>query len=192
MFSSKIKVSLIFFSLLFLVPLTYAQPAPNSLLSLKEVYQDYFDSNREEVFLHLNKTQVIKGEDLWFSAYVFAPNTGRPSLQTTNLHVNLYDEQGALLEAKTVFIENGKGEGYFNLQEEKYPSGKYLIKAFTHYQKNFQEDLSFRQGFKILSRNSVVETDEANPEFDLQLLPEGGHLLANVFNRIGVKLIDQN
>lgn len=188
MIYSKTKLSLVFLGLFFLAPFIYPQSTPESSSALKKVYHNYFESNREEVFLHLNKTQVIKGEDIWFSANVFTPHTGKPSSQTANLHVNLYDEQGRLLQAKTVFIENGKGEGYFNLKDENYPPGFYLIKGFTKYQQNFQEDLSFRQGFRILGTES--DTQEKPNEFDLQLLPEGGHLLANVFNKIGVKLID--
>lgn len=191
MIFSKVKLWLLFFSLLFIAPLIQAQTTPESSISLTEVYNDYFKPNREQPFLHLNKTKVIQGESLWFTAYVFSPNTSKPSFQTTNLHVNLYSEDGELLEAKTIFIENGKGEGFFDLKTKKYPSGRYLLRAFTKYQRNFKEDLSFRQGFRILDTHSTTDQKDENPKFDLQFLPEGGHLLESVVNRIGVKLIDE-
>lgn len=153
--------------------------------------------------MHLNKTVVVPGEELWFSAYVFNPKVQKPHFLTTNLHVNLYNEAGKLMEAQTLFIENGKGSGFFDLQflrknkqaeDEKnpqqrlnYPPGKYLIKASTKYMENFREDLSFSQSFTILGDTTQTGVQR---KYDLQLLPEGGHLVANVSNTVGVKLID--
>jgi len=45
-----------------------AQFKPTAITDLEESYTNYFKLNRELVFLHLNKTEVIKSENLWLSA----------------------------------------------------------------------------------------------------------------------------
>ncbi len=159
---------------------------------LKSTYKDFFSLNRESVYLQLNKTKVLPNEDLWFSAYVFDTRLMKPNTKTTNLHVNLYNQQGHLMQTKTIYIQHGKGQGYFDLDTINYQPGFYVIKAFTNYMDNFKTDLSFRQGFEIMGSNKdpVARADQTH--YDLQILPEGGHLLQNSINTIGVKLIDQN
>lgn len=160
---------------------------PSNMKELAQKYSDYFALNREAVFLHLNKTAVVPGENIWFAAYVFNPKFQTPSISTTNLHVNLYNGDGRLEDAKTLFIQNGIGKGFFKV--DSLPAGNYMIRASTKYMENFREDLFFSQSFKILGKTDEV----AIPiEYDLQLLPEGGHLVTDVMNTVGVKLIDNS
>lgn len=161
---------------------------PSNIEELAKEYSEYFALDREAVFLHLNKTTVAFGESLWFSAYVFSPKFAAPSFQTTNLHVNLYNSEGNLMEAQTVFIQNGKGAGYFEL-DSLYTPGQYVVRASTKYMDNFQEELFFSQSITVLGTNAPPRTTR---KYDLQLLPEGGHLVANVINTVGVKLIDNS
>lgn len=161
---------------------------PSNIEELAKEYSEYFALDREAVFLHLNKTTVAFGESLWFSAYVFSPKFAAPSFQTTNLHVNLYNSEGNLMEAQTVFIQNGKGAGYFEL-DSLYTPGQYVVRASTKYMDNFQEELFFSQSITVLGTNAPPSTTR---KYDLQLLPEGGHLVANVINTVGVKLIDNS
>lgn len=184
----KTLQKLVLSALICLTSSGYAQQKPKSSQDLAKIYSDYFALDREAVFLHLNKTTVAPQENLWFSAYVFSPQYYLPNM-TTNLHVNLYDSNGKLLEAKTVYMEDGHGEGFFELNTEKYAPGEYLIRAGTKYMENFREDSYFTQSFRILGE---TETAAVPRKFDLQLLPEAGHLVANVENWVGVKLIDNS
>ena len=151
---------------------------------------NYFHLNREHVFLHLNKNKFAPKESLWFSAYVYNAEKHLPYKNMNNLNVGLYNNNGELIESKVVFIENGKGLGYFNLNHEKFSSGKYYLKADTEYMQNFKEDLEYVKSFEIIGDKS--NTVSTKIKYDLQLLPEGGHLISNVNNTIGLKLIDNN
>ena len=166
-----------------------AQYQPTKLSDLEDSYTNYFKLNRELVFVHLNKTSLIKKENLWLSAYVYNATLNSPNSQTVNLNLDVFDESGTFIESKTVLIAGGKGSTYLTLNKDSYPEGKYFIKAFTKCMENFKEDLSYVQSFEILG--SIGEAVGAKEEdFDLQILPEGGHILADVWNNIGVKLID--
>ena len=162
----------------------YAQIS--SLEQFQKTYSEYFQLNREYVHLHLSKTKLIPNEDIWFSAYVYDLRTNLPNSLTTNLNLAIFNNNGEQIQYKTFYINNGFGKGYLNL--ENLPSGRYLIKASTNYMNNFKEDLAFSQTFEIF--NNEINSSKIEKEFDLQVLPEGGHILANTKNHIGIKLIN--
>ena len=178
------------FAVIFLLNISYcvAQPSFSTVANLEDKNQSYFDLNRESAFLHLNKTILLPGEALWFSAYVYSTKFKTPSLATTNLEVNIYTDDGILLQSKVVLIKDGNGSGYFEFDRESVGPGTYMVTAKTTYMKNFDENLGYQQIIKILGQNETEQTGKL--AYDLQLLPEGGHLLASVENIIGVKFID--
>ncbi|MGB5609363.1 MAG: hypothetical protein WBM79_09355, partial [Eudoraea sp.] len=81
----------IFYIVLLSVILCSSLPAQNNT-SIKESYESYFELPRESIFLHLNKSTYVVGEELWFSAYAYDRKNNVPFTQTTNLHVALYNE----------------------------------------------------------------------------------------------------
>ncbi|MBJ96521.1 MAG: hypothetical protein CMC87_00895 [Flavobacteriaceae bacterium] len=168
----------------------YAQVT--SIPALQYTYTNYFQLNREYVHLHLNKTKIAPKENIWFSAYVYDLRTNLPNATTTNLNVALFNEDGQQIDYKTIFINHGFGNGYFNLSEKKLSPGSYYIQASTNYMNNFREDLTFSENFQLLGNLQEKSNEKENIKYDLQFLPESGHLLANVSNNVGVKLIDQN
>lgn len=166
-----------------------AQKNIDSLPQLQTQYQEYFALNRQQAFVQLNKTTFLPDETLWFAAYLYTFNKNLPSFNTTNLQVSLFNSEGKQLKTSTVYIENGKGYGNFDLSTRNFPPGNYVLKASTTYMKNFQEKSPFIQVFHIIGKQQK-QADTTSTHYDLQLLPEGGHLLANATNNIGVKLID--
>ena len=52
--------------------------------------------------------------------------------------------------------------------------------------KNFKEDNSYLQKITIINEGSLNKINQINDNFDFQLFPEGGHLLANTYNKIGI------
>lgn len=157
---------------------------------IKENYFDYFSLNRESVYLHLNKTTLIPGEDLWLSAYIYNTSAELPNPETSNLRVGIYDENGQHLNTHTIYITGGKGSSMFPMDQNQYPPGTYYLKASTRYMENFSEDLSYLQPFTILG--DTIKKRDQKILYDLQLLPEGGHLLTGSVNSVGVKMIDQD
>lgn len=62
-------------------------PQDYQLKDFIERHQEFFASSRENFHLHLNKTAFLKGEQVWFKAYVYDQNSQRPSSNTSNLYV---------------------------------------------------------------------------------------------------------
>lgn len=179
--------------LLLFTCISFSQTNINTFEDLKEAQSNYFQLNRENVYLHLNKTKFILQEGIWFTAYAYSSRDLVPHPLTTNLQVKLFDELGNEVASKVIFIYEGVGEGFFDPNELGLSPGRYQIKASTHFMKNFKEDLAFYENIEILGGDAKAEVDSTRKDtYDLQLLPEGGHLLTDAPNTVGVKLLDQN
>jgi len=155
-------------------------------------YKTYFENSREIPHLHLNKTSFLKGENLWFQAYVLEQNSQRLHEKTSNLYVSIYDESGKIKDQQLVHIKNGTGYGNIKI-DSSFTKNSYYVRASTKWMKNFKEDNSYSQKIKILKNvEDRKEHVTAETFYDFQLFPEGGHLLANTYNRIGVLIKDTN
>jgi len=170
----------------FLVPSIFAQ---NSLRYLEKEHEAFFEPDRENIHLHLNKTIFLQEEHVWFSVYVFDQNSQTPSLQTTNLYVCLYDKEGNQVKKNLLYIEGGVGHGDFKI-DSTLTSGIYYIKAYTNWMKNFRHKNSFIQKIEVFPQTPEKALPDITDEFDVQLLPESGYILENTKSIVGFKVMD--
>ncbi|CAM1343918.1 hypothetical protein [Tenacibaculum amylolyticum] len=155
-------------------------------------YINYFQNTREVPFLHLNKTTFLQGEEVWFKAYVQEQNSQKLHPTTSNLYVSIFDESGKLKDQQLIHIQNGMGNGNI-LLDSTYTNNNYYIKASTRWMKNYKEDNAFYQRIKIAStkqQNNIIATEKEF--FEFKLFPEGGHIIANTINNIGILIKDAN
>lgn len=182
----RILLTLVLFSVFFTVS-TDAQEAPK----VEESYLEYFKLPRETLFLHTNKTTYLAEEEIWFKAYAYDRKNGLTSKKTSNIYLGLYDEKGNQLDKRLYLGQQGAAIGNFTL-DSLIPSGEYYLKVSTNWMKNFKEDDSFIQKIQIINPKvkEKYEKEISKKEFDFQFLPEGGHILRDVKNNIGIKVID--
>ncbi|WP_299889348.1 hypothetical protein [uncultured Lacinutrix sp.] len=154
---------------------------------LISAFDDYAEMDREIVYLHLNKSTYIKGESIGFKAYVLDKNTKLLVNETTNLYCTISDKDDKVIAKKMVMVGNGTAINDFIL-DDVYTSGEYTIKAYTNWMRNFEEQNFYAQKIKVIDPEieNKIKPKEADGTLDLQLLPEGGHLLLGVNNTIGV------
>lgn len=180
-------------AVIFLICLLSVKSAAQNPVSIAEEfsgkYREYFSLNSETLYLHLNQNLLLPEENIWFAVYSFYNEYGEPSRTTNNVHVAVYDEQGNFKGSKIIFAGEGTGSGYFELDPENYPPGKYFIRAKTRHMDNFDEDLSYIQEFHILEPDK--DSEEAK-EPDLMLMPEAGSFIAGIENTVGLSLIDSD
>ena len=182
----------IFFSIFFLL-LFYQASTCQENKYIDSVYTKYFQNTREIPYLHLNKTSFLKGEEIWFQAYIVEQNSGKPHPTTSNLYVSIFDETGKMKKQHLILIKNGIGKGNI-LIDSTYSKSKYYIKASTNWMKNFKEDNAYYQKIEVISTKHKTNkaSVKKNIFFDFQLFPEGGHFLSNVNNSIGILIKDKN
>ena len=141
---------------------------------------------KEKVYIHTNKTSYFTDDTIWFKAYI-GDTINYPSLETTKLYVNLLDTSGSVVYDKNVFIDKGMGQGEFELNSAVEP-GKYYIQAYTNYMRNFGEEYHYLQEVTVLG-DTVAQGKTGEITYDVQLLPEGGHLLEAIENVMGIKAL---
>lgn len=155
-------------------------------------YNNYFEKTREIPYLHMNKTSFIKGEEVWFQAYVVEQNSSKLHPTVSNLYVSIFDDKGIMQDQKLIHIKNGIGKGNF-LIDSSFTKRNYFLKASSKWMRNFNEDESFVQKIKVLG-NTIKDnsTVKENDFFEFKLFPEGGHLLANTTNNVGILVKNSN
>ncbi len=114
-------------------------------------------SYAEKIYLQLSNTICATGETLWFKAIV--TNTlNMPSKRSGILHVELIDFDEKKISSKILKLENGIADGFFDL-DEKLPSGRYLIRAYTQWNRNFGEDFIFKQYIDVFAIKPIKRPD---------------------------------
>ncbi|AOW21317.1 hypothetical protein [Urechidicola croceus] len=157
--------------------------------NLEGSYENYALLPREIAYLHLNKSTYIKGEYLGFSGYVLDKSSKRLSGLTTNLYCVISDKEEKVIKSKLVRVENGITNDLFEL-DSLFTSGEYIIKAYTNWMKNFNEQNFYAQSFRVIDPDidSEVSAKIIESNIDAQFLPEGGHLVSDIQNTVGVIL----
>ncbi len=151
-------------------------------------YQTFYKPLRENVHLHLNKSAFFKGEQIWFTAYVYDENNQLPSTTTTNLHVGIFDKAGKLIERKMIYLQDGIGNGNF-LIDSNYANSNYYIKSYTNWMNNFPALKPYIQKFIVLDKVEPTNLEQAPTNNPLIVIyPEGGKLVRDVKNTIGFQI----
>lgn len=140
---------------------------------------------KEKVYLHTNKTNYFPDDIIWFKAYV-GDSINHPSWDTRVLEVRLFDDKGVQLFDNTVAISSGTGKGQIELNDAVAP-GTYYLQARTQYMRNFGADYHYLQKITILGQEPYTPIKDQQNLFDVQLLPEGGNLIEEVENVLGIK-----
>ncbi len=148
----------------------------------------------EKVYLQMDRSSYTSGDDIWFKAYIIDPSTNRLSYNTINLHVELIAPDSKIILSRIIRIERGIGKGDFQLNES-YPSGRYRIRAYTNFMRNYEESFFFQREITVL--NPYDDAKVLNPpvlkienKIDFTFFPEGGSLVDNVTSALAYKAVN--
>lgn len=148
----------------------------------------------ERVYLHIDRDYYNTGDDVWFKAYVIDASTNKLSPNTNNLHVELISSTSKIIQSRILRIEAGIGNGDFHLTDSL-PSGRYRIRAYTNYMRNFDDLFFFTREIVII--NLIDGGNELNDSIKyienkiyISFFPEGGSLIDNVTSIIAFKAVN--
>jgi hypothetical protein len=136
----------------------------------------------EKIYLQFSNTVFATSETLWFKAIV-TNSINKPSKLSGVLYVDLIDFDENIVDTKILKLENGLSDGFFDLSESL-PSGRYLVRAYTTWNRNFGQDFIFKQYIDVLAledfnkediiRNiTLTETDENQIKLAASIFPQG-------------------
>lgn len=148
----------------------------------------------EKVYLQVDRDSYFPGDDIWFKAYFVNAADRSLSNHSRNLHVELISPDLKIIDSRIVRLEKGLGNGDFHLSE-KFPSGKYRIRAYTNYMRNFSDLLFFSKDIKIINSTDTLKAFSDTINYNLNkpeitFYPEGGSLVDSVTSVVAFKAVD--
>jgi hypothetical protein len=92
---------------------------------------------QEKVYIHMDNTCYFLGDTIWFSAYTRNTIQDLPSRVSGVLYVELFNQDGYLMERKLIEMKEGRGNGFFALNNSAIYGGMYELRAYTRWQLNW-------------------------------------------------------
>ena len=150
---------------------------------LRRRLKDYCEAvPREEIYIHSDRDEYISGEDFWFKAYLIDRQTNSITSSSSVVYIELVNSDGRPVVRKRIGLNNGSGPGYFVLPDTL-STGRYIIKAYTNWMKNFMPVNCFVKEIHIYNalssgslrgksvfHNQSLKVESAN----IGILPEAG------------------
>ena len=145
----------------------------------------------EKVYLHVDRDSYFAGDDIWFKAYLIDAKDRLLTDHSSNLHVELISPSSKIISDRTVRLDSGLGNGDFRLPEN-IKSGRYRLRAYTNYMRNFGDQLFFIKDITVInSTDSSKISDEVKyieNGLHVSFFPEGGSLVDNVSSIVAFKV----
>jgi len=170
---------------------------------IEEGLQQYITQHApEKIYVQTDKPYYTSADTIWFKAYLVNGISHIPLTKSQVVYVDLIAPDSTLVDSKQLVLENGSANGVFDLSEDA--QGNYLLRAYTNYMRNQEEDFFFEQQIPI-----IYQTVEEKGEIDLsntsteaindfterpivRFFPEGGDLVEGLFSTVGVKTMLSN
>ena len=166
----------------------------------------------EKLYLHTDKPYYSAGDTLWFKAYLQHAATHQALHLSRYVYVELINESNQVSTRVRVRPEDDLYYCQIPLPADIAP-GQYSLRAYTNYMRNLPEEYFFRKeiyiGNVINSRTSDSQGEildaparqsgshsqtsgfRDDADFDVQFLPEGGHLICGARQTVAFKAIDR-
>ncbi|WP_242203211.1 TonB-dependent receptor plug domain-containing protein [Aestuariivivens insulae] len=162
---------------------------PHPLISNNSSPLEKKTGSKEKIYIHFDKSFYSSGENIWYKVYLVDAINHKPNTLSSVVYIDLIDPNNTIIDSKTIKINNGSGNGDFNLPFNLL-KGEYTVRAYTNFMRNFDSACFFRKTIPI---NYIARKEIANTKNDLSLsfFPEGGNLVNGFVNSIGFKAINE-
>ncbi len=115
-------------------------------------------SYAEKIYVQLNSTVFTNDETIWLKTIVTNAVDHEATTLSGNLHVELIDVDKRVIDQKLLALHNGTADTFFQLNTGFSP-GRYLIRAYTEWNKNFGADFIAERYVQIYDiKKPLVET----------------------------------
>lgn len=161
----------------------------------------------EKIYLHTDRNYYTIGELLWYKAYAVYAYNNLLFDNSNMLYVELVSPEEKIIARNITKLDAGLGYGDFKLKDSiGIATGKYQLRAYTNWMRNFGDDFMFKKEIEIFDVNPTKNKDavviseeeqevlvsEVENTFALQFFPEGGSLVDDVRSFVAFKATDSN
>lgn len=176
-----------------LFPLALAVMAQNDFAGIQNRFTQYREKAlQEKIFVHTDKEFYLAGEIMWFRLFYVEGSTHRPLDLSKVAYVELIGRDNKPAMQAKIPLKPGHGDGSFFLPVS-IPTGAYTLRAYTNWMKNFGPEYFFQKTVRVvntLKTNQETLRDTAF-RYDIQFLPEGGHLVKGIESKVAFRITDQ-
>ncbi|MBS0001425.1 MAG: hypothetical protein KFF73_20735 [Cyclobacteriaceae bacterium] len=149
----------------------------------------------EKIYLHMDKPYYAAGETIRFSGYIVDPGTHQMIPGEDLMFVDLIAPDGSVASQVYRPVYQGKANGTLEIPPDAV-TGKYRIRAYTHWMHDGIQDVCFDRPFNILQAEEILNHNyieyDRMMEFDIHFYPEGGHLVRGIPSRIAFHAYDES
>ncbi len=165
-----------------------------ALESLKSQFTAYNEQVlQEKLFVHTDKSFYLAGEICWFKIYNTDAFSNKPLAISKIVYLELLDKNNKPVLQSKVAMKDADGDGSL-LLPATLSSGKYLLRAYTSWMKNFDAGYFFQKNITVVNARKPAEGiafATAN-KYEVQFFPEGGNMVNGIPSRVAFKVTDQN
>ena len=133
----------------------FSQTGPSVQDSLKKVFFLQHQYNlaypEEKSYLHTDKPYYYVGDTIWFKAYTVFSAGFFPDTLNSTLYVDLVNQDGKVIREVNVWLRQGLGMGQISLADSSLFPGRYMLRAYTNWMRNFSEEPLFTKIFPLYS-----------------------------------------
>ena len=168
-------------------------PPDARLDRISTAFTEQFQIRAPVLFVHTDKPLYATGDRLWLSAYLLDAGTNTRPLGETAMHVDLLTPANKRVQHQWMRVTDGRASGNFRLSDTL-ATGTYRLRAYTD-EDDAQHRPAFERSIAVynLFQPTPPQKEAINPgPLDVQFLPEGGHWIAGLPARLGIKAIDPN
>jgi len=162
-------------------------PASNPLNENANTFQA-----QEKVFVQLDNSLYIPGDKMYYTAWLVNADSNKPELFNSILYFELLSHSGKRCMFWRTNISKGSASGSITIPDSLH-GGVYTFRAFTNRMRNNNAAFYYATNILISRLNDMelksipVPVPYNTLPGSIDFYPEGGHLVANLECRVGVK-----
>jgi len=187
----KIKIEAISKILILILGILFTSTTLKAQLNTRTV-KDQFSLNEapilsEQLNLHIDRTDYIAGEAIWFKAYYLMNNQMNKNQISKVLYLELVDNNGISIAKGKYKIDTAGADGSLQIPSTLL-SGYYTLYAYTKWMRNMGNSSYYKISVFIVNPEKSIYTYLVDSIKDklaiVNFYPEGGRLIAGYKNTI--------
>ena len=148
----------------------------------------------EQILLETDRQIYMAGEEIQFSCFTYEPVLQKRIELSRIVYVEFFTSNNLVVKQIKIEMEKGYGNGYIEIPK-RVSSGKYYIRAYTNYMKNYGCAGFAYSSVTVL--NPFIPGKEDNDDMTSALKrivvhPDGGSIISNSLNKIVCEFTDES
>ena len=158
---------------------TFAQVNP----ALDKLDQYRKHNFQEKIYVTTDREFYLAGEIMWFKVYGMDGSLHLPTDLSRVAYLEVVSADSVAQMQAKVELEAGTGGGSFYIPTTMV-SGKYMLRAYTNWMKNYDAAFYFEKELTIVNTFRSLPALPATESFSLEFFPEGGQLVSGLESRV--------